>query len=85
MGRAPVLTAPKAGHFATQVPRPVAAEVQMAYVHMQALQATAQRYSPEEVAVRAVPALAPLSVDAVAQVCPWCHAAMSLSGSLRST
>ena len=35
---------------------------------MQALQATAQRYSPEEVAVRAVPALAPLSVDPVAQV-----------------
>ncbi|CAK0749386.1 hypothetical protein CVIRNUC_001906 [Coccomyxa viridis] len=35
---------------------------------VKALQATAQRYSPEEVAVRAVPALAPLSVDAVAQV-----------------
>ena len=35
---------------------------------MQALQATAQRYSPEEIAVRAVPALAPLSVDPVAQV-----------------
>lgn len=35
---------------------------------MQALQATAQRYSPEEVAVRAVPSLAPLAVDPIAQV-----------------
>ena len=35
---------------------------------MQALQATAQRYSAEEVALRAVPALAPLSVDPVALV-----------------
>ncbi len=49
--------------------------MQEGYVHMQALQATAQRYSPEEVAVRAVPALAPLSVDAVAQVHHCCHAA----------
>ena len=47
---------------------------------MQALQATAQRYSPEEIAARAVPALAPLSVDAVAQVQRCCIAASSLSG-----
>lgn len=40
----------------------------------QALQATTQRYSAEEVAGRAVPALAPLSVDPVAQVTqPPCY------------
>ena len=74
----PVLTALKAGHFTTQISHSVAAEVEGERVHMQALQATAQRYSPEEVAVRAVPALAPLSVDAVAQVHQCCPAASSI-------
>ena len=43
---------------------------------MQALQATAQRYSAEEIALRAVPALAPLSVDPIAQVTHWTHSSL---------
>ncbi len=46
---------------------------------MQALQATAQRYSAEEIALRAVPALAPLSVDPIAQVMQI-HGTMQANG-----
>lgn len=35
----------------------------------QAMLATAQRHSPEEIALRAIPALGPLAVDPIAEVC----------------
>lgn len=52
-------------------PRPLIPHVEAKHCCIQALQATAQQYSAEEVAVRAVPALAPLCVDPIAQVRQW--------------
>ena len=44
---------------------------QLGWHSVQAMLATSSKYSPEEVAMRVIPSLAPLATDQVAEVCVW--------------